>query len=217
MKINKNILSLPPYVSTSWENITSLYKEDDYLILTLKNGSKIEIPDLNKQIIETIFDAHAQFLENSQKPKASVSFGFPEMAKGSLDSFTGAMSHNPEQKNAPDLPADVLKKIASVAKIFADESNVDMPKPEADCNCTHCQIAKAMQIANGAHPENLDEEVQDEELLFRLWDIQEDGEKLYTVINPLDKNEHYSVYLGNPIGCTCGVKNCEHIKAVLKN
>ncbi|NGX33463.1 MAG: hypothetical protein K1060chlam4_01531, partial [Candidatus Anoxychlamydiales bacterium] len=40
---------------------------------------------------------------------------------------------------------------------------------------------------------------------------------LYRVTNPLDENEHYSVFLKDPIGCTCGKKNCEHVKAVLNS
>ena len=33
--------------------------------------------------------------------------------------------------------------------------------------------------------------------------------------DPLDPNEHYNVFLGTPLGCTCGEKDCEHIRAVL--
>ena len=40
---------------------------------------------------------------------------------------------------------------------------------------------------------------------------------LIVVTNPLDANEHYNVFLGDPIGCTCGQKNCEHIRAVLNS
>ncbi len=70
-------------------------------------------------------------------------------------------------------------------------------------------------VGSGVNPENLDEDVSEEELKFKMWDIEEIDETLFKVTNPLDANEHYNVYLGNPIGCTCGKKNCEHIKAVL--
>jgi hypothetical protein len=59
------------------------------------------------------------------------------------------------------------------------------------------------------------EEVSDEDLKFRDWEIKQTAEQLYTVTNPLDANEHYNVFLGSPLGCTCGDKNCEHIRAVL--
>ena len=45
--------------------------------------------------------------------------------------------------------------------------------------------------------------------------IQTD-EKMFTVTNRLDKNEKFNVYLGKPIGCTCGKEGCEHILAVLR-
>ncbi|MBN2479811.1 MAG: hypothetical protein JXA94_06250 [Parachlamydiales bacterium] len=218
MKINKNILSIHPYISTSWENILTLHKEENALVVNLKDGSKIKIPNLDEKIIEAIFDAHSKYLDEKQNPKNSVSFAMPFLSSGgSMDTLANAMQHSEEQKNAPDLPEDVLKKIASVAKIFSEEINIDMPQPEPNCNCVHCQISRALQIENGIHPENLDAEVSDEELQFKLWDIQEEGSKLYRVTNPLDKNEHYSVYLGEPLGCTCGEKDCAHIKAVLKS
>ncbi|MGH2612567.1 MAG: hypothetical protein ACRDFB_05905, partial [Rhabdochlamydiaceae bacterium] len=62
-----------------------------------------------------------------------------------------------------------------------------------------------------------EEEVSDEDLKFRTWDIKQENDKLYSVTNPLDKKEHYNVFLGKPLGCTCGNKNCEHIQAVLKS
>ncbi len=219
MRINKNILHIPPYISTAWDDITSIFSQEQFLIIILKNGSKIEIPNLSAQLIELIFDTHAKVLENNNnpKPKTSISFGLPSISNIGIDSLSSAMQHDPQQKDAPDLPSDILKKISSVAKLFAEEANIDLPQPEKNCNCMHCQIAKALQIGAGVHPENQDEEVHDDELKFRVWDIKEEGSKLFSVINPLDQTEHYSVFLGDPIGCTCGKKNCEHIKAVLKS
>ena len=57
--------------------------------------------------------------------------------------------------------------------------------------------------------------MNEEDLKFRNWEIEQTADKLYIVTNPFDKNEHYSVFLGDPLGCTCGEKNCEHIRAVL--
>ena len=94
---------------------------------------------------------------------------------------------------------------------------MDLPKPEDNCNCMHCQVSRALQIGMGINPENLDEAVDEQDLKFRDWDILEEGAHLYRVTNPLDENEHYSVFLKDPIGCTCGKKNCEHIKAVLNS
>lgn len=222
MKINDKILNIPPYISTSWDNITSLFTEkEDLLIVILKNGQKIRIPHLTKDMIEEIFRIHSKVLETKSSPKTSISFGLPTLptsgAFGGLESFSSAMQHNPEQKNAPDIPLDVINKIANIAKLFAEEANMDIPKPIDNCNCMHCQISRALQIGMGVNPENLDAEVDEKDLKFRDWDIFEEGTSLYRVVNPLDENEHYSVFLNDPIGCTCGQKNCEHIKAVLNS
>jgi len=76
-----------------------------------------------------------------------------------------------------------------------------------------------LQVSTGAIEENFDEEVKDEELTFKdEWEVKETGDKLlFSVHNPLDPKECYSVFLGDPIGCTCGKKNCDHIKAVLRS
>ena len=63
----------------------------------------------------------------------------------------------------------------------------------------------------------VEEEITEDDLKFRNWDIRQTADKLYAVTNPLDENEHYSVFLGTPLGCTCGEKNCEHIRAVLNS
>ncbi len=52
MKINNQILSIPPYISTSWKNIASLHVESQdstiYLVVTLLSGARIEIPQLER-------------------------------------------------------------------------------------------------------------------------------------------------------------------------
>ena len=62
-----------------------------------------------------------------------------------------------------------------------------------------------------------EEIVSDAELHFREWDIKQLEKQLYNVTNPLDTTEHYQVFLGTPLGCTCGKTNCEHIRAVLNS
>ena len=48
-------------------------------------------------------------------------------------------------------------------------------------------------------------------------EITQTGDKLFTVVNKLDPQENYHVYLGHPVGCTCGKQGCEHILVVLKS
>ncbi len=234
MKINDRVLSIPPYISTSWENIASIsVKEKElklYLIIELKNEHTIEIPDLSSSVLDAIFDMHTKYLESSDPkgtlntpsaPNESLGFGFPikiGMEGGTgLESLGAAMQHNPDQMNAPNLPKEVLQRIISIAKVIGMDDPHNIPKPEPHCNCIHCQIARSLQVGAGMQEENLDEEVNEEDLKFRSWDIKQTNEHLYEVINPLDTKEKYNVFLGDPIGCTCGERNCEHIKAVLNS
>ena len=220
MKINAQVLSLPPYISTSWKNINSLTVDTSgNLIILLHSNAKIIIPNLEKSIINLIFDAHAKHIEkseNSEKKPTDI-FGSPFLKIGpeGIDSLGSAMQHNQDQKDAPDLPNEILDKIKSITKIMGIESPDMAPKPEENCNCVHCQIARA--IRGLKKDDDLEDEVTEDDLKFRTWDIEQTDEKLYTLTNPLDKNEHYTVFLGSPIGCTCGEKNCEHIKAVLNS
>ncbi len=58
-------------------------------------------------------------------------------------------------------------------------------------------------------------EVKEEDLRFQQWTACRLEENMYSVTIKLDSIEHYHVYLGDPMGCTCGKKGCEHIVAVL--
>lgn len=240
MKINPKILSIPPYISTSWKNIASLHVESQsdmlVLVVTLLSGVRIEVPHLESSTIEAIFAAHTQYIEQEEKPAAKLPprapLGYPlgqeeAMSVGlqlknslsNMEQMGTMLQHNPEQADSPDLPSDILHKIAHLSKTLGIEDPNSMPKPEPHCNCMFCQVAKAMQ--SGLHDESeeqqedLEEIVSDEELKFKTWDIKQTGEQLYTVTNPLESKECYSVYLGQPIGCTCGENHCDHIKAVL--
>ncbi|PIS01105.1 MAG: hypothetical protein COT84_04095 [Chlamydiae bacterium CG10_big_fil_rev_8_21_14_0_10_35_9] len=226
MIINPKVLSIPPYLSTSWKNIISLHLEEKshtyILIVQLKSGTKIEIPNLEKSVIEKIFNSHAKYLEiDTETPKATsnpLSFGMPlKFGIDSIDSLGTAMQHNPAQADTPPLPSEILSKITKIVKVLGIEDSQHLPKPEPHCNCLHCQIARALQVAPDGIEENLDEEVKDEELTFKEWEIEQTGENMYSVTNPLDTQEQYNVFLGEPIGCTCGKKDCEHIKAVLRS
>ena len=216
MKITPNILSIPPYISTTWGNISSLYSKENekgtfFLTVLLQNGQKIEIPDLEKTIVQMILAAHAQAIEGSNTLGTPISFAFPLKENGNLmDSFSQGIQHNPEQSDLPLLPPGILKKITLIAQVFGAEHLHNLPKAEPNCHCIYCQVMNALNEQN-----NIEEDVHPEELTFKNWDIQQAADKVYTVTNPIDENEHYSVFLGEPLGCTCGQKNCEHLRAVL--
>ena len=99
-----------------------------------------------------------------------------------------------------------------------DTNTFNIPEGNPNCNCPYCQISRAIHGIEHVNDSPVtDNEVTKDELTFREWNIDQKNDKLYSVTNPFNENEKYSVYLGDPIGCTCGKNNCEHILAVLKS
>jgi hypothetical protein len=225
MKITTTILSIPPYISTTWKNISSLHVKSTggayTLVVILQNRVQVEVPGLDKATIDAVFEAHAHYAEESA-PKNKVSpidgpfsFSLPLTTGGPIDTLGSGMQHNPEQANLPPIPPDVLKKLTMIARAFGLEDASALPKAEPHCNCVYCQVTRALQ---GENPmEEPVEEVTAEDLTFRNWEIKQTADQLYSVTNPLDPNEQYNVFLGSPLGCTCGSKNCEHLRAVLNS
>ena len=242
IKINEKILSIPPYISTTWSQIAALRMKGSLLSVILNDGESINISGLDNDQINSVFSLHASFLEKQPSPSAknqnlssfnqigreSALFGDSATLSfmlGSIDGFSPIMQHDAAQGDAPDLSPEILKKIAQVLSqsVFCLD-DIDIPKAEPHCNCFHCQIARAVKVIHDNESEtviqpnleyDLDEEVKDEELNFEQWSIAQSGEKLYQVTNRLDAQEKYSVFLGKPVGCTCGTSDCDHIKAVL--
>ncbi|MCB1107349.1 MAG: hypothetical protein KDK76_04555 [Chlamydiia bacterium] len=238
-KINRKMLSIPPYISTSWKNINTLHVKDiegkQALVIVLHNGTLIEIPGLEENLIEQIFDAHSEYVDQETKEPqidslktfqpsekdVSFSFGIPFPIGGTetVENISSFLQHNPGQSGAPEMPSEMIQKIKAITKALGmDMEQMNIPKAEPHCNCPYCQIARAIQnSAPEQRGEELEEEVSEEDLHFRDWDIKQEGDKLYIVSNPLDANEHYQVFLGSPVGCTCGEKNCEHVRTVLNS
>lgn len=234
IKINDKILSIPPYISTGWSRIAALHMKGNVLAITLVDGETLQIPDLNAETIHLIFQHHAVYLEKEQSATSMVG---PDVSKlqemmeqeepsirlafgSSMDDLGGMMQHNPNQTDAPDLPPEILQKIGAIAKIISPSEELLLPKSEPGCNCFFCQIARALnpeEVAVVSSQPADEPAIADDELQFQQWDIKQTGEKLYSVTNRLDGHEKYNVYLGQPIGCTCGKQGCEHILAVLKS
>lgn len=221
-KITSDLFSIPPFISTSWSNIASLHvKQNHVLEVTLLNGNQIEIPNLDATTIFEIFSMHAKHLEQKNPPvKTNISEVPMRIGIEGIDNLGSALQHNPQQAGMPDLPIEILSKITMIAKSVGVEDPAILPKPEPHCNCMHCQIARAIHHGTSeeeASKELLSEEVSEEDLRFRIWDVIQTSQSLYTVTNPLDQDEQYQVFLGEPVGCNCGQKNCEHIRAVLNS
>ncbi|HAB98985.1 MAG TPA: hypothetical protein DCE71_04110 [Parachlamydiales bacterium] len=225
MKITSKMLTISPYVSVAWKEISSLHtKMDDFsqpiaLVITLKNLTQVEVPHLDSMALDEIFHAFARHNEQdkpeeNKPPENPLQFSLPLKQITPGIPVHAATAHNPQQANFPILPPEVLEKVTQIAKIFGLEDTSLLPKAEPHCNCVHCQIVRSI---HGDAPESphAEEVISVEDLTFRGWDIKQTSDKLYVVANPLDANEQYTVFLGEPLGCTCGHKNCEHIKAVL--
>jgi len=234
MKITAQILSLPPYLSTTWTNIASLRVIHDshgnpILLIELRQGDQVEVPGLDLATINTIFATHTQAIESIGHPVVQAqagqdplpfAFHLPLNAFGEgIHKMGSILQHNPQAADTPDIPQEVIEKISSFIKTLGLSGSTNVPVPEEGCNCTFCQVARAIHGAIEPPQQELqtavDESISDEDLRFRTWDILQKGDRLYLVTNPIDASEHYNVYLGEPIGCTCGQRNCEHIRAVL--
>lgn len=228
MKIDEKIISIPPYLSTTWENVASIRFEDGVLLVSLIEDRLVRIPDLSPSLIEQVFAAHIAFVEKEDQQNKQASklealalnhpeMGFPiRLGPSGFEGFGGMMQHNPMQAGMPEIPEDILKKVSSIANVLGLDENAQIPQAEDNCNCMYCQLARAIQEGLGVSQE-IEEEVSEEDLRFREWDIEKTKENLYTVKNPLDAEEAYTVFLGTPVGCTCGKNDCEHIKAVLRS
>lgn len=243
MKISNRSINIPPYISTQWKNVDSLHTSDGLLLITLKSGDTVYVPSLTEEQVVAIFQAHAAFLEQQEKDDAQVveegqkapasDNPFTEILSnllggklpsqplhvsiGPFENLSDFLQHNPEQAGAPDLPPDVVKKMATMTKWVSPEIVQMLPKAEPHCNCYYCQVARVMGENQPCETNETVEDEPVEDLKFQQWEIQEIGDKLYSVTNKLDSNESYRVFLGEPVGCTCGKQGCEHIVAVLQS
>jgi hypothetical protein len=238
MLINREVFSLPPYISTSWGHVTALFMLEDVLVVSLNDGSNIHIPRLAQALLERIFTAHASHLEEQSKREEQAGetnshlFEMPlRMSFSQLEGLSTALQHNFEQSDTPDLPPEMLHKISSIAKIAGLHDPQQLPKPEPHCNCVHCQIARAMQsslqdedeneeatpVTTTAIPsvEKIPAVTENDE---SSWLVEQNEDQLYTVTHRNNESLNYKVYLGSEqVGCNCGIHGCEHILAVLRS
>lgn len=232
IKVTDKVLSIPPHISTSWSRIAALHVKGGILAITLVDGETLHIPNLDSDTIQLIFQHHAVYLEKEDsspnvntnlsqlkdlmgQEEPSIRFAFGS----SIEGIDGMMQHNPSQSDAPDLPPEMLQKIGAISKIISPSEEMSFPKAESGCNCFFCQIARALCPESSTSSIVMIEEpaISDTDLHFPEWDIKQIGDQLYSVAHRLDQHEKYNVYLGEPVGCTCGKQGCEHILAVLKS
>lgn len=234
MLINREIFSVPPFISTSWGHVVALHMSAKQLIVILNDGTTIKIPDLASEVIAQIFAMHAAYLEEQSKRERSVqqltesaAIEFPFRLNFScIEGMATALQHNPEQGDMPDLPAEMLNKIGAIAKLAGLSDHRQVPAAEPHCNCLHCQITRAIHQSIGEIQEGPALEAQitsasgTEALSVDEHWVIEPGEdkRYYKVHDSHNPEEVFTVYLGeDQVGCNCGVHGCEHIKAVLRS
>jgi hypothetical protein len=248
VKIDEKLICIPPYVSTTWDQVAFLQSEEDSethlftLMIHLLDGKTVAIPNLDASLIDIAFSAHIHYLERAlpspSKPKGeqeskTIGHLFSQLTGLSPEQLTNmpirlgisgiegmpgmeVLQHNPSQSHSSDMPSEVLEKISIMIKTMTNGDVSAFPKPEPHCNCPHCQVARSIHnLKTEEALSDIDQPVEDEDLTFKNWEIVKKGENLYVVTNPLDLREQYNVYLGSPVGCTCGQSHCEHIEAVL--
>ena len=228
MKINELYLSIPPHISVCWREVSFIAMNGDDLKIQLKNGKVVSIPCLPEDVLKNIFAFHALHIEQEYIPLPPLPLGklppnpfqfdpqdlldIPVAFKiGTPDGVISALAHNPIQSQAKPLPPELLDKIVSITKSLG--MNFDnLPQGESSCRCYFCQIMNHIQLQKF-----IEQEVTEEDLKFHEWNIKKTGDNLYSVENPLNHTEKYSVFLGHPVGCSCGKEGCEHLIAVLKS
>lgn len=164
MKITSKILSIPPYLSTSWYDVDSLFQaEDGVLVVALTNGTQVRLEHLSQEIVHTIFDAHACFLEEEAQredeeddedddgvKRAEVEFSvqtpftLSQAEELSGDAMKIFMEHDPSRSLGPLLPEAVLKRVSALAKMFLPPNMIPLDASHENCRCPFCQIVRAL-------------------------------------------------------------------------
>jgi hypothetical protein len=115
IKITEKMLIIPPYISTSWKRVASLHMEGSTLVIILNEGSAVQVPNLEQEILNSIFHHHSQFLEKIEtddsmedpvdpRIRAMLDTGEPSIrfAFGSpMDGLGSMIQHNPDQADSP--------------------------------------------------------------------------------------------------------------------
>jgi hypothetical protein len=214
MMCDDSIFSFPPYLSTTWEHVAAVSMHPSGRVeIALNNGSCVLLPDISPDQTDAIFQCHKRYLSKKISTEGRViqKFGMGLEIPGS-----GAipLQHNPLEAGGSHLPEEFIEKLAEITKATLPKEILSDFTPEPHCHCTFCEIARA---ANPGVEELVEIATPKEETIANRWIVQQVSEKLYTVSSSEDPAESYSVFLGQPIGCTCGKADCVHIISVLKS
>lgn len=208
MIINKQVLSIPPFISTSWKDIELLLSDGhSTLNIYLKNGTLVKISNLLKEDLDLIFKVHQDILLTQQDTRIS------SMMDPLLFSFTGPMlEHDPDLQDSSPLPDEVKNKLKSLIDGMPKIEKSKLPEIHQNCNCPYCQI---MNLVHGTDDE--EDIVSEDELHFSTWKQDALTNHLIKLTHPFNDEESYLVSLDSPVTCSCGQIGCEHVEHVLRN
>ncbi len=214
MICDDSIFSFPPYLSTSWEHVAAVSMHTSGRVeISLNNGCCVLLPDINPEQTELIFQCHKRHLSKKASAEGrltqKIGMGLEFPGSGAIP-----LQHNPLEAEGSQLPEEFIEKLAEITKATLPKEMLAEFVPEPHCHCTFCEIARA---ANPGIEELVEIASIKEEPELPKWIVQQVSEKLYNVSNSKDPAESYSVFLGQPIGCTCGKADCDHIISVLKS
>lgn len=208
MIINKQILSIPPFISTSWKDVELLLSDGhSTLNIYLKNGTLVKISNLLKEDLDLIFKVHQDILLSPSPLQ------IPSLIDPLLFSFSGSLfEHDPDLKDASPLPLEIKTKLKSLLDEMPQLDPVKFPQVHPHCHCPFCQIMSLIQ-----NKQTDDDLVSDDDLHFSTWKQEVLSEHLIKLIHPFNADENYLVSLDTPITCSCGQVGCEHIEHVLRH
>lgn len=206
MIINKQLLSIPPFISTSWKDVELLLSDGkNTLNIYLKNGTLVKISHLLKEQLDLIFQVHQEILL-SQAQDISAPLVDPLFFQ-----FSGPfLEHDPELSDASPLPDEVKSKLLSLLKSLPKMDATKLPIAHENCGCPHCQL---MNLMKGQEEDDI---VTDEELRFATWRVEEIENNYFKLTHPYQESEIYFVSLSDPISCSCGQNHCEHVEHILR-
>lgn len=139
--------------------------EDGALVVALTNGTQVRLEHLSSEVVHTIFNAHALFLEeeaareeeeedeeneNKGAARAEVEFSVQtpftmgQMDESSGDAMKIFMEHDPSRSLGPLLPEAVLKRVSALAKMFLPPDMIPLDASHENCRCPFCQIVRAL-------------------------------------------------------------------------
>jgi len=229
MAVTKRMLHLPPYISTSWENVIALHMEQDedsddpLLVVTLSGGVQICIPDLREEMVQDLFALHAQILTMSgaeaseEALKFTGDFHFARNPWEPREVLQMLMRHQPSLRDEPPMPQAIINKLQSIGQLLDRDILKRLKPPLEGCNCPFCQVHRAVltdlyddEVTAEELPTAPPEEVHSGE-----WVIQSEDQSTFTVFAEHAPQTRFRVCLSDTISCTCGLPNCDHVKAVL--